>query len=133
MRARQSEWNGYLFPGTNGDPLCAKQAREKFKTLCERAGVTIDGDVATPKYGRSFYYNVLADAETDLLEMAGKIAEEQGANDPASVRDYYLEPERRDRHRRVIFEHRIRNILPDDAYTDTSEETGFDSSLDDFR
>ncbi|SEW00708.1 hypothetical protein [Halobacterium jilantaiense] len=133
-RARQPDWNGYLFPSPKADRefLCAKQAREKFKDLCRRADVTIDGDVATPKHGRSAYYNVLADAETELLEMIAQIAEEQGSKDLKSVRDYYLTEERRDRYRRIFFRHRIRNVLPDDAYADSSDGISFDSSLDDF-
>lgn len=133
-RTRQSGWNGYLFPSPDNDRayLCAKQARTKFKNLCDRAGVTIDGDLATPKHGRSFYYNIMADAETDLLEMAANLADEQGAQDPASVRDYYLTPERRDQYRRTFFEQRIKTILPDDAHTDSSEETTLDSTIDDF-
>lgn len=133
-RARQPDWNGYLFPSpTEGrEFLCARQAREKFRDLCQRANVTIDGKAATPKYGRSFYYNVLADAEADLLEMAAEIAEEQGSKDPASVRDYYLTPERRRRYRRIFFRRQIREVLPDDAHGDSGESIGFDSSLDDF-
>jgi site-specific recombinase XerD len=132
-RARNPGWNGYLFPGDDDTPyLCAKQARSKFKALCSRAGVTIDGDIATPKHGRSFYYNILADAEADLLEMIANLAEEQAAKDVESIRDRYLTPERRDRYRRILFEYRIQNILPDDAYTDSSDDTDFDTSLDDF-
>lgn len=133
-RARQPDWNGHLFPSPKDGRafLCGRQAREKFKALCRKAGVTIDGEVATPKHGRSFYYNVLADAETDLLEMAANLADEQGAEDPVSVRDYYLTPERRDRYRRIFFRYRMRRILPDDAFADTSDGPGFDRSLDDF-
>lgn len=132
-RARQPSWNGYLLPSPQDDRsfLCANQARTKFKNLCRRAGITIDGDVATPKHGRSFYYNILADAETELLEMAAQIAEEQGAKDPASVRNYYLTPERRDQYRRIFFEYRMRDILPDDAYANSSDRISFDRSLND--
>ena len=133
-RARQSDWNGYLFPSPKDGRsfLCAKQAREKFKHLCRRANVTIEGSVATPKHGRSFYYNIMADAETDILEMAAEIADEQGATDPSSVRDYYLTPERRQRYRRIFFRVRIREVLPEDAYEDSGGGTGYDSKLDDF-
>lgn len=131
-RARQPDWNGHLYPSPEKDRsvLCAKQAREKFKTLCSRADVTIDGDTASPKHGRSFYYNVLAGAETDLLERCVKMAKEQGATDPESVRDYYLTEEQQRRYRRVFFRQRIRQILPDDAYSGSI--TNYDSSLDDF-
>ena len=133
-RARQPDWNGYLYPSDKNDRsyLCSKQARKRFKKLCRRANVTIDGNIATPKHGRSFYYNILAAAETDLLEMAGKIAEEQGASDPASVRDYYLTDENRRRYRRIFFRRRIRQILPDDAYTGYSTDISFNTSFDDF-
>jgi site-specific recombinase XerC len=133
-RAQQPNWNGYLYPSDSAhrESLCAKQARLRFKTLCRRADVTIDGEPATPKHGRSFYYNILADAETDLLEAAGKLAEEQGASDPVSVREFYLTSERRRRYRRVFFRHRIRQILPDDAYAGDNTQTTIDSSLDEF-
>ncbi len=133
-RRRQPDWNGHLFPSQkdNRSFLCAKQARKKFKDLCRRANVTIDSSVATPKHGRSFYYNVMADAETDILEMAARIADEQGAKDPSSVRDYYLTPERRQRYRRIFFRSHIREVLPGEAYEDSGYSTGFDSKLNDF-
>lgn len=132
-RARRPDWNGYLYPSdADRSYLCSKQARNKFKDLCRRANVTIDGKVATPKHGRSFYYNILASAETDLLEMAGKIAEEQGASDPASVRDYYLTDENRRQYRRIFFRHRIRQILPDNAYTGDTTKISFNRSFDEF-
>lgn len=133
-RDRQSDWNGYLYPSNKQERsfLCAKQMRKRFKKLCRRAGVTIEGKPATPKQGRSFYYNILTEAETDLLEMAGEIAKEQGASDPKSVRDYYLTPERRRWYRRVFFRHRIRQVLPEDAYTGYNTNRSFDGSIEDF-
>ncbi|MFC6721586.1 hypothetical protein [Halobacteriaceae bacterium SHR40] len=134
QRAQQPNWNGYLYPSPEEHraTLSAKQARKRFKTLCRRANVTIDGEDATPKHGRSFYYNILTEAETDLLDAAGKLAEEQGASDPKSVRDYYLTPARRRRYRRVFFRHRIRQILPESAYIGDSNTTNIDRSLDEF-
>lgn len=131
-RERQPTWNGYLFPSpkTGREVLCPNQVRKKFKDLCRRAGVTINNKTPTPKHGRSFYYNILADAETELLDMIAQIADEQGSKDIESVHDYYLTEERRDRYRRIFFRHKIRDILPDDAFTDSSD--GFDGSLSDF-
>jgi len=133
-RAQRPNWNGYLFPSdaANRSFLSPKQMRRRFKDLCRKAGVKVDGDVGTPKHGRAFYYNILADAESDLLETAGEIAEEQGANDAEAVRDFYLTPEKRRRYRRTFFRQHIRRILPDDAHTQYSTRTDFDSSLDDF-
>ena len=133
-RAREADWNGHLFPSPRDGRsfLCGKQARKKFKDLCQRANVTIDGSDAPPKHGRSFYYNIMADAETELLEMAAKIADEQGATDPSSVRDYYLTPERRQRYCRTFFRARIREVLPEDAYKDSGDSAGYDGKLDDF-
>jgi integrase len=134
-RRQRSNWNGYLFPSdvTGREWLTGQQMRQRFKELCRKANVTVDGEVATPKHGRAFYYNILADAETDLLEMAGKIAEEQGSKDADAVRDFYLSAEQRRKYRRVFFRRRIRQILPDDMYTEYSTNTDFDSSLDDFK
>jgi len=133
-RAQRPNWNGYLFPSDAADRsfLSAKQMRRRFKDLCRKAGVKVDGKVGTPKHGRAFYYNILADAESDLLETAGEIAEEQGANDAKAVRDFYLTPEKRRRYRRILFRQHIRRILPDDAHTQYSTRTDFDSPLDDF-
>jgi len=91
-RAQQPNWDGYLFPtdAANRSFLSPSQMRRRFKDLCRKAGVDVDGDVGTPKHGRAFYYNILADAESDLLETAGEIAGEQGANDAKAVRDFYL-------------------------------------------
>lgn len=134
-RKEDPNWNGCLFPSNDLDRsfLCSDQMRRRFKDLSRRADVTVDGDLGTPKHGRAFYYNILAKAETELLEIAGKIAEEQGASDAATVRDAYLTPEQRRRLRRAFFRHEIRDILPDDAYTEYSTRTDFDTSLDDFK
>jgi len=133
-RTEQPSWDGYLFPSSKPDRsyLGPGQARQRFKNLCQKAGVKIDDDLATPKHGRTFYYNILADAETDLLEAAEKIAEEQGAKDARAVRDFYLTAEKRARYRRVFFRQRIRQILPEDARTEYSTQTDHDSSLDEF-
>lgn len=133
-RARQPNWNGYLFPSPEEDQpfLCAKQVRRRFKDLCRRANVTIEGSAATPKHGRSFYYNIMFDAEADILDVAAQIADVQGAKDPESVRDYYLTDESQQRYARIFFEFRIRNILPDDAYSNSKSDTGFNTSLNDF-
>lgn len=133
-RARQPDWNGCLFPSDDDErpALCGKTMRKRFTNLCRKAGVTIDGEVPTPKQGRSFYYNILADAETDLLEFAAKAAQEQGGVDATSVRDYYLTEERRRHYRRVFFRQRIRQILTDDAFTPYGARKDYDSSLDDF-
>ncbi|MFP9191366.1 tyrosine-type recombinase/integrase [Natrialbaceae archaeon A-CW1-1] len=132
--AQRPDWNGYLFPSNKKGRsfLSSRTMLRRFRNLCEKAGVTVDGDYGTPKHGRAFYYNILAEAETDLLDTAGKIAEEQGSSDAATVRDFYLTPEQRRRYRHVFFRKRIRQILPDDAYTEYNTRTDFDSSLDDF-
>jgi hypothetical protein len=105
--------------------------RSKFKQLCKTAGVTIDGDPATPKHGRAFYYNVFAAAETELLAAAGEVAEEQGSKDAESVLEHYFTKQNRQQYRRIFFRQRIRQILPEDAYT--AQITDSNSSLDDFR
>ncbi|NUC72998.1 hypothetical protein HTZ84_11865 [Haloterrigena sp. SYSU A558-1] len=129
---QRPNWNGHLFPSDveGRSFLSPKQMRQRFKDLCRKADVTVGGDVGTPKHGRAFYYNILAEAETDLLDTAGEIAEEQGSSDAAAVRDFYLTAEQRRQYRRVFFRKRIRQILPDDACTDYQPD--FDSSLDDF-
>ncbi|MFC6875468.1 hypothetical protein [Halobellus marinus] len=117
-RARQPDWNGCLYPSDDFDcsALSERQMRRRFKDLCRKADVTIDGSPASPRNGRSFYYNTLADAETAVLEMAERLAQEQGSIDAEAVRDYYLTDERRRQFRRTFFRERIRKVLPEDAY-----------------
>jgi integrase len=133
-RSNRSQWNGYLFPSDNDQRsfLSEDQMRERFKTLCKNADVTIEGDVATPKHGRSLYYNILADADTDLLETASQLAEEQASEDAETVRDRYLTEERRRKYRRVFFRHRLRRILPDDAHDEYRTVGESDPSIDEF-
>lgn len=133
-RAQQPNWNGYLFPSSKDDRsfLGPSQARARFKALCRKAGVKVDGDTATPKHGRSFYYNILTDAETDLLETAEEIAKEQGAKDAKAVREFYLTPESRRQYRDVFFRERISRILPEDGQTEYSSGTDSERTLDEF-
>jgi site-specific recombinase XerD len=133
-RLQQSDWNGYLFPSNKAgrSSLSGKQMRERFKDLCRKADVTVDGEVPTPKHGRAFYYNILAKAETDLLEVAEEIAAEQGSEDAEAVRDFYLTSEQRRQYRQIFFRQHIRQILPDDAHTEYNEDTDSDTSLDNF-
>ena len=131
VRELQSNSNGYLYPSEDTGRLflTPDQMRRRFKDLCRRAGVRVDGDVATPKHGRSFYYNIMADAESDLLKMAGEIAKEQGAKDARSVRDFYLSDEKRRRYKQIFFRNRVRQLLTDETYN--SIQTDFDSLFDD--
>lgn len=117
-RSHRSDWNGYLYPSENEgcQTLSARQVRRRFKTLSQKAGVTIDGNPATPKHGRAHYYNILTRAETDLMECLAKIAETQGSTDAISLRDHYLSTEEHQRYRRFYFRRHIQNILPEDAY-----------------
>lgn len=132
--AQDPTWEGYLYVSPEKDRLylCPKQMRRKFKALCEKAGVTVNGEVPTPKYGRSWYYNTLAKAETDLLDAAGKLAELQGASDPASVRDAYFTEETRRRYRRIFFRHRVLQVLPDTAYIGSRTQSGRDKNISEF-
>ena len=132
--SRDPDWNGCLFPSpvSGRDCLSGKQMRRKFKDLCKRANVTVNGTTATPKVGRSFYYNLLAQAETDLMEAATEIAPAQGSKDPRAILKFYLTEEQREKYRRVIFEYHVKRVLPEDAY-DSPEPSSFDRSLDDFR
>lgn len=118
LRTRISGWNGCLYPSNKAErkALSEKRMRQRFKGLCRRANVTINGEFASPKHGRAFYYNILSDAETAVLEMAERLAQEQGSMDAEAVRDYYLTDERRRQFRRRFFRQRLRKILPDDAY-----------------
>ncbi|WP_138004590.1 tyrosine-type recombinase/integrase [Halalkalirubrum salinum] len=131
---RRPNWNGYLFPSDNENRefLCAKEMRDRFKELCRKAEITIDEEVPTPKQGRSFYYNILLEADIDLLQRAAELAEEQGASDPKSVRDHYLTSEQRRQYRRVFFRHRIRQVLPEDAYLESDTNIESDRTLGDF-
>jgi len=127
-------WNGYLFPSDDSDNeyLSRKTMLRRFKNLAKKANVMVEEDPATPKHGRSFYYNILTDAQTKLLDDAAEFAEEQGSMDPHSVIEHYLTEERKRRYLRVFFRAKIRSILPDDAHFDNQNDSSYDSSFDDF-
>jgi integrase len=131
-RSQNPNWNGYLFPSNKEgkSSMCATQMRRRFKELSRKADVKVDGEVATPKQGRSFYYNIFADAETELIEALEDIAAEQGATDFEAIRDHYLSPDTTRRYRRVFFRRKIQQILPDDAHTEYNSHSN--SSFEDF-
>jgi hypothetical protein len=106
--------------------------RRRFKSLCREADVTVDGEVATPKNGRTYHYNLRAKAESDLLEMAAKLARDQGASDAESVRDYYLTDEQRSRYRRIIVRERLRRAVPELTRSPWDEAGDGSYSLSDF-
>jgi len=131
---KDPDWNGFLFPSEEEDRehLCARTMRLRFKELCRQAGVRINNEPATPGHGRTFYYNLLGSAETQLLKDAAEIAEEQGSIDPETVIEHYLTAETKDEYRRVFFRNKIREILPDDAYGFGSDGYPSDTELGDF-
>jgi len=66
----REDWNGYLFPSTAASDgrIVADTVGNRFKSLAERAGVTVRGQTPTPKMGRRFWYTAYTDAVSTLVE-----------------------------------------------------------------
>jgi integrase len=101
------EWNGYLFPSTAAAPghITDDTVRNRFRDLAERAEITVDCDLPTPKHGRRWWYNKFTRAIDEFAETLEGIAVEQGSTDVDVVRQHYLESENRSgRYQRVMRE-----------------------------
>lgn len=96
------EWTGYVFPSStaaNGH-ISPSTVRRRFKALADRAGVTVDGEMPTPKMGRRYWYTAYGDAVRRVAEQFADVAAEQGSKSVEVVLDNYLSEAEKRRHRR---------------------------------
>ncbi|WP_425604196.1 hypothetical protein [Halobellus salinisoli] len=96
------DWNGYLFPSPAAESghITPGTVNNRFRSLVERAGVTIEGEEPTPHACRSFWYRVNQGAIADLQESVDVVAEEQGSASSQVVSENYLGEEQARRARR---------------------------------
>lgn len=103
--ADEDTWQGYLFPSPvdPGRPVHSDTITNRFKRLAERADVRVDGNIATPRTARRFWYSTYSSTMVDIRAEMDEIADEQGAQSGTVVWEQYLsEADRRRRRRQAM-------------------------------
>jgi len=111
----QDTWNGYLLPSPSSDSghISSETARRHFKSLADRADVTVAGSLPVPKMGRRFWYTIYGDAVKAVAERFEVVAEEQGSKDETVVIDNYLSEAEERRHRRNEMHSELAGLFSD--------------------
>jgi integrase len=103
--AEGDDWQGHLFPSpTNSNThVHSDTITNRFKRLADRADVSVDGQLATPRTARRFWYSTFSSAMVDIHAEMDEIADEQGAQSGTVVWEQYLsESDRRRRRRQAM-------------------------------
>lgn len=103
--AEADDWQGHLFPSPTDSRthVHSDTITNRFKRLAERADVSVDGRVATPRTARRFWYSTYSSAMVDIRAEMDEIADEQGAQSGTVVWEQYLsEADRRRRRRQAM-------------------------------
>jgi integrase len=103
--ADNDDWQGYLFPSpTNARAhVHSDTITNRFKRLADRAEIYVDGQLATPRTARRFWYSTYSSAMIDIRAEMDDIASEQGAQSGTVVWEQYLsEADRRRRRRQAM-------------------------------
>ena len=95
-------WMGHVFPSSTAESghLSTSTIRRRFKDLAERGGVSVNGEIPTPKMGRRYWYTAYGEAVRQVAERFADVAEEQGSKSAEVVLDNYLSEAEKRRHRR---------------------------------
>ena len=107
------DWNGYLFPSklSSSGHVTAETINNRFKSLAEGAGVTVDGEIPTAKMGRRFWYSVYSDASEAFIEQLQGIASDQGSSSAEIVHSNYLSEEDRRKSRRKPMQDALERVF----------------------
>ena len=103
--ATADDWQGYLFPSpvTSNTHVHADTITNRFKRMADRADVHVEGEIATPRTARRFWYATYSSAMVDIRAEMDTIADEQGAESGLVVWEQYLsEADRRRRRRQAM-------------------------------
>ena len=103
--ADRDSWQGYLFPSPTSSRarVHSDTITNRFKRLADRADVSVDGQLATPRTARRFWYSTYSSAMVDIRAEMDDIASEQGAQSGTVVWEQYLsEADRRRRRRQAM-------------------------------
>jgi integrase len=111
------DWMGYVFPSPSAESghLSTSTIRRRFKDLAERAGVTVDRGVPTPKMGRRYWYTAYGEAVRRVAERFADVAAEQGSKSAEVVLDNYLSEAEKRRHRREEMREDLEGLFAEDA------------------
>jgi integrase len=111
--AEDDDWQGYLFPSPSNERahVHSDTITNRFKRLADRAGVTVDGQIATPRTARRFWYSTYSSAMVDIRAEMDDIADEQGAKSGSVVWEQYLSETDRRRRRRQAMATKLRDAF----------------------
>ncbi|WP_058992314.1 site-specific integrase [Haloarcula sp. CBA1127] len=100
--AEADDWQGYLFPSpaNSNKHVHSDTITNRSKRLADRADVSVDGQLATPRTARRFWYSTYSSAMVDIRAEMDEIADEQGAQSGTVVWEQYLSKTDRRRRRR---------------------------------
>jgi len=116
-RGEDREWNGYLFPSRAAEAghVTPETVANRFKRLCERAGVSVDGETPTPHAGRRFWYETYSAATEEVAEQLSFVADEQGSADVSVVEREYVSDGKLRKLRRERMQERLRETFEPDG------------------
>lgn len=97
-------------------PMKPKKAADRFGALCEKAGVSIDGETPTPSNGRAVWHDFNARAEALLKEMT-EYKQDQDLVDAEAARRYHDE-DTKEKMRQMLYLKRFKQLLPETAYSE---------------
>lgn len=104
----REDWNGYLFPSFRDvGHIQPDTVTERFVRLSNRAGVTIEGEPATPHHARRYWYREFSRVVQEIAENVELVADEQGSSDEHTVMSKYLDEETRRSLRRKRMRERL--------------------------
>ncbi|WP_136718489.1 tyrosine-type recombinase/integrase [Halorientalis salina] len=91
--AREHGDVGYLFPSPTLDdhPITTQTARRWFRSLGDRADVTIDGEPPKPKMGRRTWYRIYRQQRPRIDADTAAVAASQGSRDESVSEQNYLD------------------------------------------
>lgn len=111
-----SSWGGHLLVNSDepANPLSAKQAADRFRSLAEEANIVKGGAVATPNNARATWNDFQTRADAKLMEIARNYKDLQGSVDESEIVRYQGE-KTREQVRQTLFINELKQALPDGA------------------
>jgi len=116
LREVQSKVNesDCLFPSSYADneSLCGAAMRDRFKEICLRADVKVDGKTPTPRHARRTWYSLYTESLDKLYDKLEYPADDQGSETIGVVHESYLSEDIEFQHHRDCMKPVLREIMP---------------------
>ena len=107
------ESNTPIFPSTSSKSghITTKTVENRFRQLAADAGVRVNGDIPTPKYGRRYWYVAYQEVMSEVYDQLSEVAAEQGSASTEVVYEKYLSEDARRNLRREYMQSRLKNAF----------------------